>query len=295
MPEPEKLPRGIVVDMGTAISVVLALIGIFVTIAYALYLDQKNKREKDLVFNVIPPLTVASIFRKDTGYSITITYSTPDTGPQEVSAVTVLFLRFMNRGRVAIRRSDLIPTDPLRIVLVGDKVLDISLASVVRSVNSISLGPLTRDNADASATIEFEFLDHLDGAVIQVVTAGSNIKAALRGTVVEMPQGIKRTPNTKRPIIMRFLWIVPGAIVISLGGVAFVNYRITGNWQGGLLLLIGLLVEIAAVFLVGLIPVSVLSKRRGKSDADVLRLLKPPEWYGRQFLVYGDTDQWYLD
>ena len=102
----------------------------------------------------------------------------------------VLYLRFASLGNVSITRNGLATLDPVKIEAKGGRILDISLVGRSRDVTAVDLVDKTYSDDEACARIVFEFLDYLDGALIQIVATSRDLVVKLTGTIVGMRDGI---------------------------------------------------------------------------------------------------------
>ncbi|WP_153448923.1 hypothetical protein [Vibrio algicola] len=92
---------------------------------------------------------------------------------QERVCVTKLVL--WNAGRDTIDKSDLVERDQLRVVTPdGIELLDIQIIDVSTESNLVTLGEVTQQEQGAVFSIDFDFLDHADYLVIQIIHNGSS-------------------------------------------------------------------------------------------------------------------------
>lgn len=112
---------------------------------------------------------------------------------QPQNRITVTKIVFWNDGRETIDRNDLLRANPLRIVCPPDlEILDIQTILVSSVANIVDLdGPIKLDDS-IDYTIVFEYLDHMDYFVIQVIHTGDDaqkfsIKGKIKG-VAEIEQ-----------------------------------------------------------------------------------------------------------
>jgi hypothetical protein len=182
-------------NIPTVLGLVIGLIGI----ASGFWLAQRSRREKDIWFTIFAPrLFVGSALGRPTPSSITITYERADGSMRGAAVVPQVFLSeigFVNLGRLPVMRADLAKQDPLRVEVTGTKILDVAISNTSRRASGIALGSVEFGTRSAVATIEFDFLDHLDGARIQILTTEEAVRVILRGTVVGMPTGPKHMPE----------------------------------------------------------------------------------------------------
>jgi hypothetical protein len=225
---------------------------------YAIMIAKRAREAKNLMFELLPPAPIAGTISKESGYSIRIVYETPDKSIRTVESVFVQYIRFTNFGDAPITKDDSAKADPFRLEVEGNKVLDITLANVTREVCQISLGPTVQVNGKTVTNIHFDFLDSLDGGLIQIVTEGDDAHASLHGTLVGMPQGIRQAKREKTGITFPDLGCV-----------------------------IPIIIQIAALILPFAItlPFVFLLASRGKGFPD---RLKPPLWYESRLYLYSE-------
>ncbi|MHB8088415.1 MAG: hypothetical protein ACYDH2_09245, partial [Anaerolineaceae bacterium] len=222
---------------------------------------------------------------KESGYSIRIVYETPDKSAKTVESVFVQYIRFTNFGDAPITKDDSAKADPFRLEVDGDKVLDISLANVTREVCQISLEPFVETNGKTVANIHFDFLDSLDGGLIQIVTEGEKAHASLHGTLVGMPQGIKQAKREKTSIAFPDLGcLIP--IIIQIGAliaVPFIYRQLNNGWENVWFLLIPVGAFILPLTITLPFLFLLTSRKKGFPDR-----LKPPSWYESRLYLYSE-------
>lgn len=177
------------------INLVLGILGValsLISLAYAVYVTVKSRREKRLLYEVTPATALVDVVPKDSNHAIRIVYERPGFPSETVGGVFIQFVRFTNFGRVPIRKQDLAYNDPLRIEAKGGKILDISLVNVARDVCRIKLAPAREERDFSVVNIDFDFLDYMDGGLIQIASDSVDTSVIMAGTIVEMPSGVKQ-------------------------------------------------------------------------------------------------------
>lgn len=182
----------------TLVSVPLAVWGLYVT-----YKQHREKRpcytveSNNLILGLVHMLPDLEI--KFHGYG------------SPIANLTVTDITFWNRGRAAIRKSDIAKLEPL-IISMAPNCLILNVL-VVRRAKAENAFEVTRSQDRTHASINFDFLDHNDGVVIQVVHTGTSSEdVAVKGTVIEGGTPIRIRPTKGRPL----LGIVLLAICITL-------------------------------------------------------------------------------
>ncbi|MEH1934822.1 MAG: hypothetical protein V7L14_14250 [Nostoc sp.] len=265
------------------INLALAIIGIVVSVVsfiYAIYVTNQSKKEKELMFDVIDPMPLVDTIPKDNRHSIKIIYERPNQPSESVDSIFLQFLPFTNFGRVPIRKEDSASYDPLRIEVQGGRVLDVALASVTREVSRITLNEIKQVDDKTIAVIDFDFLDYMDGGLIQVVSDSADVEVTLKGTIVGMPTGIKKVEPEKNSIIFPELGcVIP--LIIQVGvlvAVPFIYRYITGNWRNVWLLLLPILALILPIALIMPVILALLNRK----TIQFPKRLSPPSWYNKR-------------
>lgn len=252
---------------------VASIIGLF----YAILHSRSKGREKRIVYEVSPPLGLATVLPGRVDHKLSIVYERTGAQPINVKGAYLSFITLGNVGTEPVRRTDLVEGDPLRIEVEGARVLDIALAAVTRDVTGFSLDPFQEVSKKTVAGISFEFLDHMDGALIRIMSDSPYTAVAVCGTVIGMPYGIVRADDLRDPpAIAKFIGC--GAMLVVtcavLAGALFVFRLETGGWSGLWLLLLPLGALLASGLLAGLIGSVVWSGRLHWPEK-----LKVPEWF----------------
>ncbi|MFN5514280.1 MAG: hypothetical protein ACK5CA_05910 [Cyanobacteriota bacterium] len=264
-------------DINLALGILGVLLSV-VSIAYAIYVAIKSKREKMLLYDIASPAAIADIAPKESNHSIKIIYEKPGCPSETVDGVFVRFVRFTNFGRMPIRKEDLAYSDPLRIEVTGGKILDMSLVSVVREVSRIKLGPVSELGNSSVAPIDFDFLDHMDGGLIQIVSDSLNTTVAMRGTVVEMPRGIKMGVPSYYSISIEgpaaaLLFVTWLALLVAT---PFVFWVVMGSWANVWLMFVPIIsLAFPLIVLVSVGALLGVSRRSAKFPSQ----LTLPRWY----------------
>ncbi|MAO65428.1 MAG: hypothetical protein CL666_10550 [Balneola sp.] len=268
--------------------IVVGIIGAILTIislGYAIYAFRTSHKEKKLTYDILPPTPIADAVSKQSGYSIKIVYEGTGESRETVNSVILQYVRFTNFGRIPISKEDLTSNDPLRVEIDGANVLDINISGVTRDVCNVSIQKIKEVNSKASAIIDFDFLDHLDGGIIQIVTDSPDTVASLKGTIIGMPDGLIKGKKEKNSLSFPELGCVIPLIlqIAAIISVPYIYKHITGGWENAWTLLL----PIAALIipLVFTIPLIIYWLNRG-----TIRFpehLNPPEWYRKRSRIYN--------
>jgi hypothetical protein len=273
-------------DLGLIVGIVGTLLTI-VSLAYAVIITRQNKQLKSLCYETLSPVPIADAISKESGYSIRIIYERPDRSEESVSSIYAQYLRFTNTGKIPIKRGDLAPADPIRIEILGGKVLDISISQVTRKVCNVNIAPLHSTGETFASNIDFDFLDHMDGGLIQIITEDRSSESRLAGTIVGMPQGIVKGSSEKNYSLTGFGCLIPIAIfLLGLSGVSLLYRAVIGSWKQIWLLLTPFAALLIAF--VSIIPLIILYARMGTIKFP--KHLTPPNWYYSRFNLYHRRD-----
>jgi hypothetical protein len=159
--------------LGVAFAVLGILIAVLVTWWFA--------RGPRLFVQVSGTTLVSSPAREQ----ITVLY-----GREVVPRVTQTLIWLWRGGRGAIRGTDIVESDPLRVhVSPGARLLDAAVLAQSKPTNAVSVAM----DADSRVAIDFDYLDVRQGAVIEVLhTAESPELITIAGTIIGIPKGVLR-------------------------------------------------------------------------------------------------------
>lgn len=274
------------------ISILISLVGLVITVAslaYAIYVTRESRREKELVFEVLPPSPLAQVLARKTGYSIKILYEQPGQPPEQLDSVFIQYLRFANVGRVPIRQEDIV--EPVLVQIMGCRVLDIAIAAIKREVCQTAIEPLIAHPDVATARLQFKFLDHGDGGLIQIVTDKATVDITMLGAVLEMPGGIREVQTNRslsNPIsslvavsvqfaTLLAVFVVYVKFLRNFQGIGF-NGPSNEVWRNIEIVFLGTLSAMVPPLILVLVQRFRMVAERRLTSA----LLKPPEWYSKR-------------
>lgn len=269
------------------VNLILGIFGSVLGIAglvFAYYTYQKGKRDKRLVYEILPSVPIAEVFPRDEGYGLSIVFEKDNAPPQRLSSAIIHFIRFSNLGDVPILKEDIARDDPLSIEISGRGVLDISLVSVSRDVSKIELANISIGGNKATCNVGFEFLDKDDGGLLQVVSRESNLSFKFKGTIVGMPKGLTKADVIGRPSGISGWGCLPIMLaqLTGLGISSYFFYRAIGSWDNILILFLPL-VALLLPALIALLAIIAMDRRVPFSFAEAL---SPPRWYQRNLSIY---------
>lgn len=239
------------------ITIALSVLGAIASIVgiYGVYWALTTERKKLFAYEISRGLAVASASRIGGDYELSVHFKPAGGAEEKVEGAVLQYLRFANLGREAIYERDNAPGNPLKVAVSGARVLDIAIADVKRPVNRIELAPPKLSESGGSAKISFDYLDHGDGALIRVLTAGEAESIEIKGDVIGMPKGIACTsPEPGQGITFErgvAIWAVAEVVLFALTVYAF--YNTLGSWAQVWLALVPIgafILPIIAAFLI---------------------------------------------
>jgi hypothetical protein len=259
----------------------LASIGGFVL---AIYYARKSRRMKVLIYETTSPVALATSYSPEGDYKLAVTYQRKGFQEERFESVYTRFLRFANLGRESIRREDIAPANPIQVKIDGVRTLDIALTQVSRRVNNIEITGQSISENSASAGLAFDYLDHDDGGLIQILTVTSQGAVSLMGDVIGMPNGIRNVDETHSET--RLSKLGPALAILFLASslaISIMSYRwITGSWRNGWLLSLPFIALGIALIIIALATTIWPS---GKPAFP--RSLSTPSWFGSLLMAHG--------
>ena len=190
---------------------VLGVIGIVLTVI-GLYLSFKGWKRKKPTYvirsnNIFSGLehTIPDVEVKFPGYG------------SPVKALTVTKIAFWNAGTETINRQDVVKYNPLSLrAKSGVVILSVSVIERTISFNKLECG-FNRERTEA--TITFDYLDHNEGALIQIFHSGTgNHDIQLEGTIkgarpiqrrsLDTPPSKKQLPRWLAIPIVCLIWLL---------------------------------------------------------------------------------------
>lgn len=260
---------------------VASIIGLVLAVYYA---RRSGERRKLLAFEnqrLNLPLVSAPSFQD---HGIKIVYSGPEGADEAIDSAYVSYLRFANFGREPIRRSDIAEGDPLRIEVIGARTLSIRLEATTRQVTDVRLSEMgAGPGASTIALLNFEFLDYLDGGLVQIMTTERPKDILLAGVVVGMPDGVRHSHELRRMPLLRKLGAL-GAVLFELSALLltpFVFRWVTGSWDDVWLLLLPPLAFFLPILIIILVNTTIWPKQ-GLAFPHPLAL---PAWAVRRVMM----------
>jgi hypothetical protein len=260
----------------------IGLIGGLASIAgllYAIYYARKNRREKLLVYDTSWSVPLATAQSPEDDYTLSVSFQRKGHEEERISSVHVQFLRFANIGKEPIRRTDIAPANPLRINVDKGRALDISLSGTSRSVTKVEVSYIELGVERSHADVTFDFLDFEDGGVIKVLTKGGKAKLTLKGDIIGMPDGIRKSDDVRSlGFINKIGCALGGMFQLSALVLAVFAYRwITGSWAHIWILIL----PFVALFLPAIIIAIIAATIWPGSDVSLPATLGLPRWFRR--------------
>jgi len=264
-----------------------ALLITVASFGYAIYSAKRSARQKHLAYQVLPPAPLAYAASPQSSFSVTLTYRESGENPVTVEAVFVQYLRFANLGQLPVRRVDSAEADPLRIQASGGNPLSLALVGTSRAVCQISLADIQREGEHLVGRLDFDFLDHMDGGLVQVVSESPGTSVALKGTIIGMPSGVVRAKEPRSKVFFPDLGcVIPLiAVLLSMVCIPFIYRNVTGSWHNVWLLLL----PVAAIVLPLILSLPVLYFSVFRSEPRFPSPLEPPRHYFARLAMFRDS------
>lgn len=256
----------------TIVSAGIALIGLIVTVAAL----RRSSRKKLLVYDISPSLALATVLPRGEQHQLSIIHEDEDGTTRNVQGAHLTFVRIGNLGREPIIRDNIAAKDPIKMTIANSKVLDFVLAAVSRDVNNFQVDRYEDESEGAEAIIDFDFLDHQDGALLRILTESPRPRISVVGTVIGMPDGVLRKEDVgSNPWLNRvgcFLAIL--LQLFPLGGALYIFKEVTGSFGTLWVFLLPIGGLVIPALIVSIVVSTVWPK--GPSWPDRLGL---PEWF----------------
>jgi hypothetical protein len=193
---------------------VIAIVGTLVGVI-GLYLTLKGWKRKKPTYllhsnNIFSGLehTIPDVEVKFAGYG------------QPINALTVTKIAFWNNGTETLKKQDVVKDDPITIQ--GKAGIVFLSASIMESVSSLNRVACKVNQDRSLVTITFEYLDHNQGANIQVFHTGtSNADIMLGGTIMGAPPIRRKTRHAPPPpkwvvlLPVFILWLLWGLVALG--------------------------------------------------------------------------------
>ncbi len=260
-------------------NLLLGLAGLLLSIVsllYAIHVTRISNKEKKLVYEVMTSIPVADVVRSDSSFSLKLLFENSEGEDQYIQNAAIQYIRFTNFGKIPIVKDDVSSSDPLKLIVSGGKVLDISLISATRDVCQISLDQYQVSNNIFTTTINFDFIDYLDGGLIQILSDTTQISSEISGTVIGMPLDIKKVDLSESSNMSWWSCVI--LALLELGGVASVPLLwkyFTGGFDKLWLLVLPIIALIVPAILF-VIPYAIFNSKAKLKFPD--QLITPP-WY----------------
>lgn len=219
----------IVVIIGIAVTVVVGVAAIICTIYYG----RRGQRKKLMVYEVSESIALARSFSPEGDYKISVLFQRKGSIEEKIESVYTTFLKFANLGKEPIRGEDIAPSNPLRVSVKGARILDIQLGGITREVNNVCLRDRVFKKEQASAYVNFDYLDYRDGALVKIVSVGEAGNISLEGDIIGMPEGINNIGEIRtkaKPTLTGSTWSTLGFAAASFGLSGFIYYWIMGGF-----------------------------------------------------------------
>jgi hypothetical protein len=155
--------------------------------------------------------------------------------------ITISKVVFWNAGRDTIDGHDLVQRDPLRIICPTDvEILDIQIVSDNAELNSIQLGESIESDDDRSYPITFEYLDHEEYFIVQLIHTGdASEKFDVEGKIKGVKSINRVSGNRVSPEIFKYLpFFGPVEKLVSspvfmkyIGSLMYLSFGLAALWN----------------------------------------------------------------
>lgn len=195
---------------------------------------------------------------------------------RKIANLTVTRVVLWNDGKETVRREDIAATDPVVIQTKGDaRLLDCRLLAA----NSPTINASLAMPDDTHLTVEFDYLDHRQGLVIQVLHTGLGSEdVEVLGTVkgggpfAPQPQLVNPLDDSTRVTLFGRKIAVTGPIMFVFMGFCLVSI-VVYNWKGhaapvGLSIISLVIMVVLARYLLDGVMRSTLPRGLGRIDSN---------------------------
>jgi hypothetical protein len=278
---------------------VASIVGIVLTIRYA---RKTVSRVKDLRYNA--SISRYSIFSRRAlrEYGVSISYGS-GKGSETIDSLYVSQLTIANLGDESIRRTDIAPSNPLRVEVKGVHPLDISLVAATRNVINFAVGQMRHPvEGSVVADVTFDYLDGGDGGLVRVLSTKPVSSITLKGDIIGMPSGIRAADEVGQSTVMGRIGVAASLVLFltSLSVTPLLYKWVTGGWEYVWILalpVLALILPLAIIAIVGttlwpsprpLFPEKIRPRRSGR-----LRPIMTRD--GEQLIVRAGSDYLLLE
>jgi hypothetical protein len=265
-----------------AVGTIASIAGLIFLLRYA----RKSSSGKRIFYGVSENVPLASAFSTDV-HRFTVLYG-PKGEQEEIQSAFLTEFRFANFGRDSIRADDFVPRNPVRLLVKGCKVLDISMSGVAREANGIRLGEVETEGDKASVEVLWDYLDHKDGARLRVLSDGRPKKLEMVGDIVGMPHGIQNIKVANPSMGQRALLTVTLIFVLLSLCMwnAYLYKWVAGVWSHIWLLLTPMLTISLFIIISSIVMKLIIPERRGRWAPNLSFM----PWYLPRLISIAFTD-----
>lgn len=265
-----------------AVGGIASIVGLILLLWYA----RKSSSGKQIFYGVSENVPLASAFSTNVN-RFTVLYG-PKGEQEEIQSAYLTEFRFANFGRDSIRADDLVPRNPVKLLVDGCKVLDISMSGVAREVNGIRLRNMEIEEGKASVELLWDFLDHKDGARLRILSDGRPRNLEMVGDIVGMPQGIQNINIESASWVQGSLFTLTLIFVLSSLCMwnAYLYKWVVGTWSHIWLLLTPIL-TISLFFIISSVVMNfIIPERKGRWAPNLSFM----PWYLPRLVTIAFTD-----
>ena len=197
--------------------VIIGIAGIVIGVSVAIFFYRKSRHYKQFAYAVVTRNLIQDFTTKFAKLEILF-------GEKPIKTISVSKVAIWNEGNETIHGSDIANADPLRISITDSaELLDYSLLFVRSPASEFRI-----EVGNNEVRIGFDFLDTLQGGLVQLVHTGDSGKnLAIRGSIKGSAPLALRT--FVEPIRRDFTPIITFAVILAVTLTTFVSGALQGN------------------------------------------------------------------
>lgn len=166
------------------IGALIGLIGIIISVIVSFYFYRKAQ------VKAMPSYQTRTTQIIDTEENIDVDNVEVMYKGQKVNILAKTHLIFWNDGNQTLDGCNIVKSERLRIVYGSDSG-QILLANVIKSTRDVNKLHVKVTDDSSSVTIDFDFLDPGDGALIEILHTFKKSKITIEGVIKGIPEGVK--------------------------------------------------------------------------------------------------------
>jgi len=139
---------------------------------------------------------------------------------KQVSNISIIKYAFWNGGRRTIDKSDLVPAEPIKLLLKQGIILNVKTDSTLNKANDFKY--IVSDDL-TEVDIYFEYLDKNDGIVLDIINTCKNSDDIICSGMIKGCGAIRKRPYSIRPPLSNMAKL--GLAIIQLITLLFITYK----------------------------------------------------------------------